>query len=180
MYFFCTGDVTKQADLSKFYRNLLDRNVSSGGAFDTERQTETHEDDTMKSQHSEIEGTSVQKGERRQRTSGHESKRRDYKEGRNHFLSEVLLQQYFVMFSSVGKLGNLFLRNVVSCIKRSWGVALQHQITLNDYTESWMQFDQAVYSLGHNVLLDWVSMPNDTCMNERLAWEIEFRIETLW
>ena len=95
MCFFCTGDVTKQADLSKFYRNLLDRNVSSGGAFDTERQTETHEDDTMKSRHSpspEKEGRSVKKGERTQRTSGHESKRRDYKEGRNHFLSEVLLQ----------------------------------------------------------------------------------------
>ena len=122
MYFFCTGDVTKQADLSKFYRNLLDRNVSSGGAFDTERQMETHEDDTMKSRHSpspEKEGRIVKKGERTQRTSGHESKRRDYKEGRNHFLCEVLLQQYFFMFLSVDNLGNFFLRNIVSCIKRS-------------------------------------------------------------
>ena len=54
------GDVTKQADLSKFYRNLLDRNVSTGGSFDTEQHTETLE--------------------RRERTSGGERKGRDSKE----------------------------------------------------------------------------------------------------
>ncbi|XP_028400519.1 nuclear speckle splicing regulatory protein 1-like [Dendronephthya gigantea] len=46
------GDVTKQADLTKFYRNLLDRNVSTGGSYDTEQHAESHDDNTKKSRRS--------------------------------------------------------------------------------------------------------------------------------
>ena len=92
MFFLCTGDVTKQADLSKFYRNLLDRNVSSGGAFDTEQQTEPHEENTKKSRRSpspEMKERNIKKGERKERTSENERKRSDYKEGKILFIFEV-------------------------------------------------------------------------------------------
>jgi hypothetical protein len=77
------GDVTKQADLSKFYRNLLDRNVSTGGSYDTEQHTETPEENTTRSRLSpsrEKEPGDSKKTERRERTSEKERKRRDYRE----------------------------------------------------------------------------------------------------
>mgnify|MGYP002803371735 CR=1 FL=1 len=85
------GDVTKQADLSKFYRNLLDRNVSTGGSFDTEQHTETHEESTKKSRLSpsrEKERGDDKKTERREQTSGSERKGRGYRESEDEKLRD--------------------------------------------------------------------------------------------
>jgi len=84
------NDVTKQKDLSLFYRNLLDRNVSLGGSF-------TGEDATKKDlQNKERHGRSEQEDKKSSQENLDERKHEEYrnKEGKKHSIVDEEMRRH--------------------------------------------------------------------------------------